>query len=166
MLLEILFLCLIIQVNTRLFSKNEAITILSSLEQTSSPATNFSKNFPPRTFLVIQKSGSKCVVSSVFFVSTEKRILTLWMPRAYIYVLQWSSPWPQMFFTNNHGRIYTSVGCSYYKYLVAVYVTSEVYIRPWLLMPKQRGIQRVNLLIHPIIHSFCQEKNRMFLFMS
>ena len=29
-----------------------------------------------------------------------------------------------MFFTNNHGRLYTSVGCSCYEYLVAAHVTS------------------------------------------
>ena len=36
--------------------------------------------------------------------SVNFTVLTLWMPRAYIYVLQWSYLWPQMFFTNNHGR--------------------------------------------------------------
>ena len=38
--------------------------------------------------------------------------LTLWMRRAYMYVLQLSSPWRQMFFTSNNGRIYTSWCCS------------------------------------------------------
>ena len=41
-----------------------------------------------------------------------KECLTLWMPRVYIYVLQWSTPWPKMFFTNNHGGIYTFWCCS------------------------------------------------------
>ena len=61
-------------------------------------------------------------IFSKFTEEKDLEILTLWMSRAYIYILQWSSPWPQMFFTNNHGRIYTSVGYSYYEYLVAAYV--------------------------------------------
>ena len=41
-----------------------------------------------------------------------------------------------------------AVGCSYYEYLVVAYVTRDhVYIRPSLLMPKQRGIQRVKTKI-------------------
>ena len=53
-----------------------------------------------------------------------------------------------MFFTNNHGHIYKPVGYSHYEYLVAAYVKSGIHICPWLLMPKQCGIQRVNSIIY------------------
>ena len=82
-------------------------------------------------------------IFSKFTEEKDLEILTLWMPRAYIYVLQWSSPSPQMFFTNNHGRVYLR------PLVVRIMNTwslpmlhGDVYIRPWLLMPKQRGIQR------------------------
>ena len=65
------------------------------------------------------------------------------MPRAYILCDQ-----KCMFFTNNHGHIYKPVDYSHYEYLVAAYVTSGIYIRPWLLMPKQCGIERVNTIIY------------------
>ena len=166
MLLEILCLCLIIQVNTRLFSKNEAITILSSLEQTSPRQLIFQKIFHPGHSQSFKSQGQNVLCHQCFSYQRKKEFLPF----------------------ECQGRIYTSFNghlrdhkCFsrtttgvYIRPLVVRIINTwslymlhgDVYIRPWLLMPKQRGIQRVNLLIHPIIHSFCQETNRMFLFMS
>ena len=123
--------------------------LLSSTEITIfmryfSTKMNFSNHFLlifqlNQTLLCIFHLISKAVIETPLVYSHS----TLWMPRTYIYVLQWSSPWPQMFFRNNHGRIYTPlVVCIMSTWSLHI-LHRDVYIRPWLLMPKQRGIQRV-----------------------